>query len=274
MIQLQVETTSVCNAKCHFCVYPTLERTRKHMAMPLYSKILNEAVPIPAIGQLMLTGLGEPLLDPHLDKRISMAKEVAPRLEVGIYTNGTFLTPKRFDSLHAAGVDTIDISLNAATAEQRKEIMGLDDWERVVANVQYALASQNGTRVLLKGVVNPDRFTKSDTEQIQRIWGNRVMDGAGRFLPVVEGNWAGRTRTIRAFSPSDACHRALGQIYVTVDGIVTTCCFDPDGRQVFGDLREQTLREVYNSSKYVQFREAHFENRADQYEICKGCTRI
>jgi radical SAM protein with 4Fe4S-binding SPASM domain len=111
-----------------------------------------------------------------------------------------------------------------------------------------------------------------DVETFLRRWGDIRMDGYG--LCVVEGNWTSDTRTVREIRPSEACPRALSQIYVTYDGKATTCCFDPTGKQTFGNLNEQTIREVYNGVDYVTFREDHANNRADKYDICKGCTRI
>jgi radical SAM protein with 4Fe4S-binding SPASM domain len=276
VIQLQIETTSVCNAKCHFCLYPVLDRKREFMDLELFTKIISEAATIPQIWSVCLTGLGESMLDPHLEARIRLVRSLLPsETFVDVFTNGTYLTPARFDSLRDAGLDCVSISLNAASAAKRKEIMGLDDWTKVISNIQYALTHRNGMKVQIKAVVNEDKFTQDEATMLQALWGNPLLsEGEGHFVPVMEGNWAGESRTLRDFKPNESCGRALGQIYVTVDGRVTTCCFDPIGKQTFGDLKVETLREVYNSAAYTAFRQAHFEDKADRYEICAKCTRI
>jgi radical SAM protein with 4Fe4S-binding SPASM domain len=175
--------------------------------------------------------------------------------------------------LREAGIDCISISLNATSAEQRQEIMGLKDWDKVLDNVQYALKNKGDMDIFIKSVVNGDQFKEEHAKLLDKFWGNVLLNG-GSHQPVTEGNWAGENRTIRDFDPKEACYRALEQIYITVDGRVTTCCFDPDGKQVFGNVREQTLRDIYASDEYVAFRKAHSENRADQYDICAKCSRI
>jgi radical SAM protein with 4Fe4S-binding SPASM domain len=115
-------------------------------------------------------------------------------------------------------------------------------------------------------------WSRDDVVAFYGRWGHRDLGGFGQL--VLEGNWAGDNPTVRPFNPKDACGRALGQIYVLWDGRVSTCCFDPDGKQVFGDLRVASLRDVYNSPRYVAFREAHYRNQADLYDICRNCTRI
>lgn len=243
------------------------------MPMSLYKKIINEAATIPEIDALCLTGLSESLLDPLLEDRIKYAKEKIPQVKVDIYTNGTYLTPLKFEQLKAAGLDGLNISLNAGDAETRKKVMGLDDWEKVIANILYANSHKGEIKLEVKAVIDSKDFTAEDSEVLYRAFG-WSKDG-GIFQGVRGGNWAGeRDDYMRDFKPNECCFRALWQIYVTVDGKVTTCCWDPLGKQVFGDLKEQGIKESYNSDAYVAFRQAHFEDRADQYDICAKCTRI
>ena len=101
------------------------------------------------------------------------------------------------------------------------------------------------------------------------------MKGRGGIgLVVWEGNWAGDNRLVYEFKPNQHCYRATTSIYVLYSGVVSACCFDPYGKEAFGDLSKQTLREVYNSPKYVRFRQDHVNDEADKWEICKNCTRI
>jgi len=46
------------------------------MSMDLYRKIIDEAATIESIGSLILHGLGEPLLDPNLNERLSYEQVV------------------------------------------------------------------------------------------------------------------------------------------------------------------------------------------------------
>lgn len=273
MIQLQLENTSTCNAKCNFCVYPAAERWGGLMPMPLYKKIIDEASEIPAITHLCITGLGEPTLDRFLAERIRYAKERKPSFVIDFFTNGVHLTPKRFDEVRDAGLDSLQISLNAVNARQHEAIMGLKGKFAIVCeNALYAIENRGKCRVELRAVVNGDYFTEADGHFFYQMWGQRQDGGFGQLI--TEGNWSGDNRTHRPFTPNAACYRALGQIYVTFDGKVTACCFDPTGKHVWGNLSGQTIKEVYNSPDYVAFREAHHLDQADRYEICKGCTRI
>lgn len=273
MIQLQIENTSTCNAKCGFCVYPQAERWGGNMSMDLYRKILDDAATVPLITMVCITGLGEPTLDKDLVERVRYARSRKPKAFIDIFTNGVFLTPEKFAELQAAGLSSIQVSLNAVRPEQHDQIMGLKGkFEKVCANLDSAWKNQTTCRVQARAVINGDSFTNEDGHAFYGRWGMHENGGIGSLIR--EGNWAGAGRTIRKFKPNEACHRALSQIYVMFDGRVTTCCFDPSGKQIFGDLNHQTLREVYADTGYLAFREAHSKDEADKYPICAGCTRI
>jgi len=273
MLQLQIETTSTCSAACHFCVYPTSDRKGGLMSQSLYAKIIAEAAEIPEIDTLTLVGLGEPTLDPHLESRIAIARARMPQVRIEIYTHGAHLPPKRFDALKAAGLSGIVFSLNAVRQEQHEAIMGLKGkFDTVCTNIDYAIANKGDMALEIHAVANPDRFPMDDCLTFYERWGKRGEGGYG--IAVYEGNWSGGNRLIRSFKPNECCDRALRQIYVMYVGRVATCCFDPTGKQIFGDLNTHTIKEVYNGPEYFAFREAHFNDKADRYEICRGCTRI
>jgi radical SAM protein with 4Fe4S-binding SPASM domain len=272
-LQLQIETTSTCNARCHFCVYPEAKRWGGTMSMDLFKSIVDDTKDVPQIDTFVLHGLGEPLLDAKLEDRLWYIRQVKPGAHTEIYSNGVYLTPERFESLKKAGLTSLVVSLNAINQEQHEAIMGLKGKFQIVCdNLDYAIANLGGVHLQVHAVVNDDTFLEKHIFPFYERWGHRERGGYGMLIR--EGNWAGDNRTVRSFKPNEACGRALGQIYVLYDGKVATCCFDPTGKQVFGNLNTQSIREVYNGSEYLRFREAHAEDKADQYSICRSCTRI
>lgn len=279
MITLQLETTSTCDAACYFCPYPSAERWGGLMHMDLYRKIIDEAATIDSVGSLILHGLGEPLLDPKLNNRLEYARHVMPDITRCIYTNATHLQ-KRLPGLIASGLNKVVISLNAVDQEQHEHIMKLKDkFGQCQQGVKDAIAISKMLpwfKVEVHAVVSGDYFTREDGERFHRQWGILGKEDGGYGQVVVEGNWAGDIDrdAVRGFKPNEHCHRATGHIYVMYDGKITTCCFDPTGKQIMGDLTKETLRSIYKRDPYLQFRLDHVDNRADLYEICKVCTRI
>lgn len=272
-IEVDMETTTTCNAGCVWCPYPKYAgwRAGKTMDMGLFRKIVDEMVTIPQIHELRLNGLGEPLLDRFLDQRYSYINNFSDRFVSTLTTNGVYLLPKRVDSLVAAGVKKFIVSLNAATPEQHEAQMGLKGkFDIVCANIQHCI--DRGLDVEVRGVVNDDIFPMAEGMKLVKRWGWKRYGGHVKLIR--ELNWAGDNRTIRTFDPDSCCIRAVANIFIRWDGVITTCCVDPLGNGYeFGDLKVQTIREAYNSEKYTHFREQHSLNKAAQFPICATCTR-
>lgn len=284
-IQIQIATVNTCNAACHFCTYPTPENTypRGVMDMDLFRKIIDDAATIPLMNDVCFSALGEPLLDRFLVERVRYTRQARPDWDIELYTNGTALTPAKFDTLKEAGVSVISISLNAVNPKQHEDVMGLKGlFGKVVSNARYACDHADGMQVLVKAVRDDKHFKEPEHVQFLQTWGNRLKpwltNGEDHGIVVTQGNWAGDVEFIEArkkdFDPNSCCARALTQFNVLWDGVVSACCFDPQGKLKFGDLKTQTIRDIYNSEAYLRFRETHVENRAAEYSICATCTRI
>jgi radical SAM protein with 4Fe4S-binding SPASM domain len=272
---LHLETISVCNARCLFCPYPKEKnqaRPKGRMPDELYRKIIDEAATIPEIIWINLGGLGEPCLDKGLVERVAYAKKARPEWLIKMYTNGVYMTPDRFDALMAAGLGTVDFSVNAVSAEQHERVMGLKGkYYEVCNNVGHAISKANGTvDVQVKAVVNGDNFTADDQLAFIDQWGLKPSGGYG--MTVVEGNWGGENRTVRPLA-GKTCMLPFYQIVVQWNGIVNLCCVDALGQYPLGDLRTQTIKEVYNSPEATSFREMHDQGRGDEHPMCRVCTQ-
>lgn len=281
VIQLHLETTGACNCACAFCIYPSDEnRVLPKAAMPLdlYHRIIDEAATIPVIEQVAFAGLAEPLLDPHLFHRIEYAKKARPAWRIEMYTNGILLTPERFDRLKDLGLDVLCISLNAIDAAQHERIMGVKGkFDLVCENIDYAITHKAPmSHVDVRAVLTQDTFTIEDAQAFLRRWGTTSLGGYGKVIG--EMNWAAQLpegRTIAQFDPNEWCQRATGQFSVHRDGRVNLCCLDALSKNSWGDLKTQTIREVYNAALYTRFRELHSLNRAaEAHPMCAGCSRV
>jgi hypothetical protein len=82
-------------------------------------------------------------------------------------------------------------------------------------------------------------------------------------------NWAGTLN-----QESDVrfpCYRPWLTFTILWDGRVSLCCADFDGREVLGDLRTSTIKEIWNGPAYRQVRRAHLDHGGPS--ICQSCDR-
>lgn len=249
------------------------------MSMLLFRKIIDEAKTLPLIDHITFTGLGETLLDKNLIDRISYTRSRMAAIPIDIYSNGSRLTNDTVDSLAKAGLTNLYVSLNGVRKEQRQQIMfpskpNFYDYERVCEVLDYAIERYKGSsmRVIVKGIVSKDLMEVGDNDYFIKRWHGPTNEGGNAFLHL-EGNWAGAMYPVRV-KPVTACTRALGQIMVLQDGRVSLCCFDGEGDVILGNLNDSTIKEVFNGDKATGIRQAHWDGRRGELDLCKTCTAI
>jgi len=99
----------------------------------------------PRLEALILNGIGEPLLNPHLESYIRRAKKLMPANSwIGFQTNGLLLTHLRAVPLVDAGLDKICISIDAIAPEQFRKLREGGD----VDAVDLALSALNNAKRL------------------------------------------------------------------------------------------------------------------------------
>jgi putative metalloenzyme radical SAM/SPASM domain maturase len=130
--RLFVETTTRCNLNCFMCMKQSSGSNAVNG--DLTPEIFAALEPVmPKLDALVLNGIGEPLLNQHLERFISRAKQFLPAKGwVGFQSNGQLLTTLRAISLANAGLDRICLSMDGVTPDTFRtvraggELAGLD----------------------------------------------------------------------------------------------------------------------------------------------------
>ncbi|QGY40498.1 radical SAM/SPASM family putative metalloenzyme maturase [Pseudodesulfovibrio cashew] len=115
--KLYVETTTLCNLNCEMCVkYADGACIREQsMSMDVFRAL---APAFPHLDGLILNGIGEPLLAPHLLEMISLARQtMRPDALISFQSNGMLLTPALAEDLVRAGLDKICLSVDMVGRE-------------------------------------------------------------------------------------------------------------------------------------------------------------
>jgi putative metalloenzyme radical SAM/SPASM domain maturase len=120
--KLFVETTTLCNLGCFMCVKQTADcgMTEGEMTPETFAAL---APAFPHLEALVLNGVGEPLLNRHLEGFIRLARSAMPASGwIGFQSNGLLLTETRARSLVEAGLDKICLSVDGASPETFRKV--------------------------------------------------------------------------------------------------------------------------------------------------------
>lgn len=270
-INLDLETTSVCNLLCPMC-----PRTIKiedgtfsevgHMSMDLYKKIIDEGSK-KGLCSIKMMSLGEPLLDPYIVKRIKYAKDKGI-IEVMFNTNATNLNEEMTHKILEAGLDSIFFSIDGLKEQYEKIRIGAH-YESVVKNIENFLRiKEDGgykhvqTRVSM--VVMPGM--EKIIDEYTKIWLPKV--GQVGF-----GEWLVRTSDSdeKDYNPDFICAQPFQRMFVLEDGICTPCCLDDGRGYVLGDANKNTISEIWHGERAEAMRSAQKNGRYYDIDICKKC---
>jgi radical SAM protein with 4Fe4S-binding SPASM domain len=260
---VQIESTNLCNAKCVFCPRDEMHRRQGIMEMDLFRKIVDECAAL-GITHVRVHNYGEPFLDKQLVEKVRYAKAKGIQ-EVGMISNGSLIDEDVARGMIDAGLDAINISVDAS---------GKETFERTRVNLKYDDVIGNiKTLVRLRGEAGKVRpklilsFVRQDNSADEQRFIDEWKQIADKIHVTDLHNWAG---TLNAKSDVQyPCYRLWQTFTVLWDGRVSLCCADFDGRHVLGDLRTSTIAQVWNSAPYRAVRRQHLEHGGP--EICRSC---
>ncbi len=269
--QIIVETSTICPAHCVICPREKYIHKKQIMDFDLFKKIIDDAAQY-HVKSLSTCGFGEPFTDNLLFKRFKYAKEKIPGIETYVASNCFLMEPSMFDNI-IKYVDILKISFYGATKETYEKIhRGSLVFEKSLNNVLSLLEKING---LKKKPHTIGAFTTNGINQHEiRDWINFWEPKLDEVTVWKAHNWAG----LKDYRKIDhkkqvSCGRPFnGPPFIHVDGTVSICCFDINGKLLIGDMKTQTLYDIFHSDAFKKLTEAHQKGQFKNY-ICYVCDQ-
>jgi sulfatase maturation enzyme AslB (radical SAM superfamily) len=260
---VQIEATNICNAKCVFCPRDDMHRRQGIMSLELFKKIADECAEL-GITHVRMHNYGEAFVDRKLVEKVRYAKQKGIQ-EVGMISNGSLITEPVARGMIDAGLDAINISVDASGKEVFEATrIGLK-YDKVIANIErlLRLRGESGKR-RPKLILSFVRQNNSADEQAFIEHWKTIAD---KIHVTDLHNWAGTLNT-----ESDVnfpCYRPWLTFTVLWDGRVSLCCADFDGKTILGDLNTHTIAEIWNAEPYRNARRQHLESGGP--DVCRAC---
>lgn len=265
---LQIETTTACNAACRFCPHPDMER-KGRMPFHLFQNIVRQGLDL-GCNHVYPFLLNEPLADVRLAEWTAwLATQGA---QFSIFTNAELLGQTNRDwLLSSTNLHALWISFYGTTKEVYERAMQGLSFETSSANVDAVIATYEARRAA--GLHTAQHLFVRMSEYEDTAGQTAAFKAKFGQYAAVTGhvNWAGLRPSAYADLTSQQwpCQRILDQMYVMVDGRVCLCCLDGLGKVILGDLR--TLPDVFHRLRAQGFRDAHKRYDFD-FHLCRTCS--
>jgi radical SAM protein with 4Fe4S-binding SPASM domain len=264
---VRIESTNICNASCTTCPRDQLTRKFGVMDFDLFQKIIDECA-AHKTHRIHLHNFGEPLIDRELTKKISYAKDRG--MKVRVFSNLSLLTEELAQGLVSSGLDDIKISFDGYTKETFENIRRKLKFEDVVHNIRLLIDTKNRMgsstpKVGLTFVETPEN--SHEKELFLEEWKGM----ADNTIITKYHNWGGKVIS-HAQAKLIPCPRIWSTLTVLWNGDVALCCLDFDGSVILGNVRTQSIADIYQSDKINDIRNYHLTWQYSRIPICSDCS--
>lgn len=291
---IQIEPTTACNLNCTICGRRTAwSALRGHQGFMPWETFLKTEPFLRTARRASLSGWGESLLHPNLPAMVRLAKRAG--CMVSVTTNGLLLDEKLSAELVDAGLDTISISLEGATAETYRAIRGAS-LELLVSNLKLLARAKRLAGSPFPCVQLVFCIMKRNLSELVDLVNLAHECGVGEIainnLIVYSPDLANQSvfgseaQVQAAYTEADRRSRQLGVVMVykgtgridatpqcaftslavMCDGAVGLCGAQ---RAIFGDIHSQSLRNLWNGTDYRAMRRKY--SKREYPEQCRRC---
>lgn len=290
---IRIEPSASCNLECRHCPTGTIDMARGIMRPELFEKVLKEVAALKdQVRTVVLYHGGEPLLNKHFPDMARAIKN-AGIANVKTVSNGMLLKPERMDALIDSGIDSIEFSLDGRSIEENNFIRRKSDFSTVVTNIKAFL-----DRLIERKLEKPKVFVSNsqilprDNPELCATNPNPpeylVQEFGGKYASMVEFKcvWAMEWPHIgdeihdlfdlwvnpKITTFQKRCSYVEETITVRSGGEIVACCYDLTSKQVLGNIKDQTLEEIWNGAKYRGLRTSIAKGVYPG--ICKNCNTV
>lgn len=249
---INVELTSLCNKNCWMCgrrkidrEYPEISIKYGNMDFKLVEQISKQ---IPERIVVQLHNNGEPLLYPEFGKAANLFRKNIRN----IVTNGKLLLEKKSEIID--NLETLAVSIIEKDDEADEQ------YEILLKFLEFKGYKKPNLILRLNGVIeNEERYIRLGVPVARRAI--HAPEGSFNYVkvdPVVP--------------EIGICLDFLNHLAINKDGDVSICVrFDPNRLGVIGNIKNNSLEELWNSGVRLKWLDAHVAGKREKIPLCSYC---
>lgn len=289
-MSMSIEPTTACNLSCPEC--PSGLKSFTRATGTIRQDHFRETIDAVYKDLVFLNFYfqGEPYLHKGFLDMVQYASDK------GIYTatstNAHFLDDAAAQKTITSGLDRLIISLDGTTQEVYEQyrrggnLNKVLDGAKNIVRWKKSMRSKTPMVVFQFLVVKPNQHQLEDAKKMAReigvddIWfksaqvydyqtdPNALITDIDQYSRYKK-NHAGET--VPKNKLQNHCWKMWQSNVVTWDGKVVPCCFDKDAEHVLGDLKQKSMKEIWDGKEYNEFRASLMKSRKN-IDICANCS--
>lgn len=268
-----IEPVSTCNLRCPFCFQTDKSFTRKpYMGVIDFNflkKIVDECEEI-GVGHITLASRGEPTLHKNLTEIIEYISKKKNIFELKLNTNATFLNEKICHSIFKNNMTQIVISADHYEEEKFEKLRKGSKFKEILKNVDLLFNIRNEyykesiTEIRVSGV---DVEKNLDRNKFHEFWIKRC-DHVTAGFPLER--WDTYNNSIHE-DITEPCENLWDRMYIWYDGKVNPCDADYKSYLSYGNVKNLSILETWNSEIINKLRKDHLNKLRLNHKPCDRC---
>jgi radical SAM protein with 4Fe4S-binding SPASM domain len=269
-----LELTNNCNLRCKMCKWQ--ERQEKGcMSKELFTSCINQFSEN-GLQVLNLQFGGESLLHNEFSNFLKYAieqRDMGKIGSIGLTDNGMLFNQNIADLFVSLKVDWINFSLDGL-GEVNDNIRLGSKYLVIEKNIKYLLKKRSEAKkpTVLLNMVD---YGKTDRQKLDFFneWVS-LVDGIELIPSILPNNtWEKDclSPNIKIAPPPAFCSSPLNTMVIGWDGKVTGCCFDSNIEMNLGDVKTNSIMQIWRGKKFQELRKEILSNKFPNNSPCKGC---
>lgn len=287
--EVNIEFVSYCNLRCSFCSLDHIkpkERITSEILKKFLDNLVND-IRFRKVEVMHLHNGGETLLHPNTEELfniIKQYKELAKKKKrrfptVNLLTNGTPLTEKKtFEIINSGAINIMRFSMDGGSPQRFEEMRVGAKWDLFYKNIKFFCDENKRNKSKIKthiiSVIDPSNPLKTTWMDKKFIEVLNMVDSYELRHP---HSWAGEIDIEGDSSNSMhkphkiGCGLLMHQLVLLPSGNINVCCTDLNAKGVVGNIKENSLFDIYNSPKRRKWIKLMYQRKKSQIELCKNC---
>jgi radical SAM protein with 4Fe4S-binding SPASM domain len=278
---LRLETTNTCNLNCPMCDTGSSTREKGFMSTKLFEDSMIQAKAM-GIKKASLHTIGEPFVYPKMTELVGIAENhnfVLKARSNGVLTKRIKSTYKKY----SPSLPKVTLSIDSADKSTYEKIREGAKFEELINSLEE-IKRINKTRSNNKKMTIHNKVVISS----DNIFG--IKDIFSFYEPYIEphnhvfnlANNMGLNKNFfsnkqdfkNLFVPMVPCNAVMNTLNILHDGRVSACqCREYNGDFIIGDLKENSLQEIYFGENVEKMREKHRTGK-NLHPTCQNCKTM
>lgn len=251
LTNVNIELTNKCNKSCWMCGRRKIEKENsnfeqfynKEIEFSLLKKIASELPPGIVV---QLHNNGESLLYSKFGEAVDLFKKQI----TNIVTNGKLLIKKHDEIINKLDTMSISVFENDVEAE--------DQYEIIKEFLKLKKSEKPFTSLRLIGNVNQKKYEDLGCQIITRTLHSPMGSFSYKRNPTIP--------------EIGICLDFLNHLAINSSGDASICVrFDPNKLGVIGNVLDETISDIWNGEKRMQWKTLHIKGERNKIELCSKC---